>query len=288
LPIFVQLTKSMICTYDVPGKPTLDAYPANSQGVHPTCWTGFHLVYASVSLFAFMVYFPMAILSVPVWQQRAKGLTITFPSYFIILVAMVKFLLTWITTAFSTKPVVYLSANFIAAVILLCLSCSLPTRTAASTDLILTKSKVKIGRIASYLAVFLSAISAVVVYKLPSSGNDSTIVVIVLFGVNFLITVASLLLIKFVVTKRFERRDNFWPFFTFTDEDRATKRKEDERKQMKEAEKKEKEKETGESGFINDIELKVQSVTSTVTEKFNSLRQRKEPVPENRNPLYEV
>eukprot|EP01114_Cavostelium_apophysatum_P008989 TRINITY_DN2205_c0_g2_i1.p1 TRINITY_DN2205_c0_g2~~TRINITY_DN2205_c0_g2_i1.p1 ORF type:complete len:1064 (+),score=342.99 TRINITY_DN2205_c0_g2_i1:37-3228(+) len=262
LPIFVQLTKSLICTYDIPGKPTLDAYPPDEFGNPKICWEGDHLYFASISLFVFMIYYPMAVLSVPVWQQRAKGLTITFPSYFLILVGQSKFVLTLITTAFSTRAAVYLSTNMVISVALFALGISLPTmKNAVNTDIILTKTKVKIGRIGSYFGVVLSAIGAVLVYNLPSI---SLPIVITLIVVQVVITISTILLIK-LATARFEKRRNFRPFFKFTEEER--------RKKMEELQ-------AVELGVVNEGQKK-ESANATPS---GSMRLRKG---ENLNPMFD-
>jgi len=103
---------------------------------------------------------------------------------------------------------------------LLALALSLPTTTITSVDMVLTKTKAKIGRIGSYLTVFLSAIFAVIVYGLPSSNsNGPLIIVIVLFIVQYFIILLTMVLIR-IASKRFEKRLNFKPFFKFTEEER--------------------------------------------------------------------
>lgn len=173
--LFVQLSKSLLCTYGEHGG-TLTGYPTELQ-----CWTGIHLFWASVSLVVFMIYYPMAILSVPVWQQRSKGLTILFPSYFLIAIAQVKLLLTLFTSFFGDVHPLYLGANTVCALGLLLLSITLPTRTAKTYNLILLKSKVKIGRMSSYLSALSASIAAIAVANVSSSSVLTIVIILALF-----------------------------------------------------------------------------------------------------------
>jgi hypothetical protein len=70
-----------------------------------------------------------------------------------------------ITSFFTTFVNVYLIANLVSDFLLLVLGCSLPTKDAPIPSMVLLRTKVKIGRVGSYLSVFIGAIFAIITGK---------------------------------------------------------------------------------------------------------------------------
>ena len=66
LSIFVQLTNVLDCTYYASGPALVDGDP------NQVCWQGYHLALAFVSLFCFILFYPMAMISSPIWVNRSK------------------------------------------------------------------------------------------------------------------------------------------------------------------------------------------------------------------------
>ena len=97
LPVFVNLAKVFDCTYDG-DVPLLDELEDDAI----VCWNDTqHIVLACVGFVAFLIYYPIAVLSIPIWQNRSKGLTIKFPSYFIIVSGQLKLALSLLVAFFS-------------------------------------------------------------------------------------------------------------------------------------------------------------------------------------------
>lgn len=109
-------------------------------------------------------------------------------------------------TSFFKKGSIYLTVNFLSAVILLGLSASLPTKAALTPvpftllliiqDLVLTKTKVKIARLASYFSVFLGAIAAIIVSQVSSTSKAGLGVIIGLVVLQIIITIISTIVAK--------------------------------------------------------------------------------------------
>jgi hypothetical protein len=204
LPIFTWLLKPLDCTYEV--QPAVPDDPGLSD---LECWTGRHSLYAVVALVSFVAYYPMAILSGPIWTYRSNNLTIKFPSYFIIVSGQLKLVLAIFTSFFTSSRTLYLVVNILSTLSLLALIVTLQVPSMLSPDA-LTMRKVKILRTGTYAACVVGAITAAIVGFVdddvcgqPGATCFGLIAFLIMIAVDIVIFVVTYLRMK-RQTARFE------------------------------------------------------------------------------------
>jgi len=204
LPIFTWLLKPLDCTYEVqPAVP--DDLGLNGL----QCWTGRHSIYAVIALASFVAYYPMAILSGPIWTYRSNNLTIKFPSYFIIVSGQLKLVLAIFTSFFTSSRTLYLVVNILSTLSLFALIVTLKMPSMLSPDA-LTMRKVKILRTGTYAACVVGAVTAAVVGFVdddvcgtPGASCFGLIAFFVMLAIDLVIAVVTFLRMK-RQTARFE------------------------------------------------------------------------------------
>jgi Leucine-rich repeat (LRR) protein len=193
LPVFLNLVKVFDCTYSEAGGAQLDELSDTTV----QCWADTqHLVLVCVSFVCIAIYYPLAVLTVPIWQNRADGLSIKFPSYFLIMSGQLKMLLSLLVTFFSDQVFLYLGLNLFATVLLLGLVTTLrsPFLELASPYFGVMWS-VKVARIGSYAVTVIGAIAALITASVDtdafSIGSFFT-----MLGVDFLVGIVCGAIIK--------------------------------------------------------------------------------------------
>eukprot|EP01108_Squamamoeba_japonica_P005597 TRINITY_DN447_c0_g1_i1.p1 TRINITY_DN447_c0_g1~~TRINITY_DN447_c0_g1_i1.p1 ORF type:complete len:327 (-),score=41.13 TRINITY_DN447_c0_g1_i1:29-886(-) len=132
-------------------------------------------------------YYPLSILSLPIWQNRAPSLTIKFPSYFIILTSQLKMLLSLLVSFFSDNTTLYLTVNLLFALLLLFLVATVRSpHLSPLNPHFKTMWNVKVARVGSYVATLLGALAAIAV-NFINDEDISIIVIVIMFVVDLII-----------------------------------------------------------------------------------------------------
>ena len=96
LPILNNALGALSCSYDVADPSAPHSLVLHRSPGHE-CWSKEHFAYAVGAIGVLMVYYPMAVLSNPIWQERNLGLDVRFHPSYLLLVGQGKMVLSVVT-----------------------------------------------------------------------------------------------------------------------------------------------------------------------------------------------